>query len=267
MHLLIVISIQGRSRILEFALDMPQSDNADRKEEGLVAEGSSPLLDLLVAFSMFLPMEAVPGGTVASRFLEAAMSTHQIAPSTPASRLAVNALPAKVLNSVEAGTLCTICQDSLQDAENHEHRKVIELPCKHLYHEECLFSWLSVRNTCPVCRFSLPLATSEADRIEARATATVTEDDLSLDSKLVVSTDEPVIESSPAAIAPPSPDPPVVRTHLLHSSRRPSRFRSSRSSLMPRPSSSSTVAASSVRGGWWKRYFRPSCLGGSRRLN
>jgi len=36
------------------------------------------------------------------------------------------------------------------------------MPCGHIYHPDCLNPWLATNNTCPVCRFSLPLE-EEAD--------------------------------------------------------------------------------------------------------
>jgi len=42
---------------------------------------------------------------------------------------------------------CTICQE-----EYKEEEKLIELPCKHSFHEECLVPWLNMHNSCPTCR-------------------------------------------------------------------------------------------------------------------
>ena len=43
--------------------------------------------------------------------------------------------------------LCSIC---LSNFENNE--KIVELPCKHKYHENCIKPWLENTRVCPLCR-------------------------------------------------------------------------------------------------------------------
>lgn len=50
-----------------------------------------------------------------------------------------------------AGEACTVCHDDFQ-AEG----TVLELPCHHCFHEDCILPWLKEHNTCPVCRHKLP---------------------------------------------------------------------------------------------------------------
>lgn len=45
---------------------------------------------------------------------------------------------------------CSICLSEYEDGE-----ELVKLPCKHLYHEECIGSWTSNHTRCPLCNFDL----------------------------------------------------------------------------------------------------------------
>ena len=47
---------------------------------------------------------------------------------------------------------CTVCCDNIELST-----KGMFMPCGHIYHPDCLKPWLQQNNTCPVCRFTLPL--------------------------------------------------------------------------------------------------------------
>lgn len=48
---------------------------------------------------------------------------------------------------------CAICKETMHKSE----MKVKKLPCGHNFHGECILPWLRQNNTCPVCRYSLPV--------------------------------------------------------------------------------------------------------------
>ncbi|DBB02018.1 TPA: hypothetical protein ACH3X1_000600 [Trebouxia sp. C0004] len=50
------------------------------------------------------------------------------------------------------GEPCSVCHDGME-----EGLEVVELPCQHCYHEDCITAWLKDHNTCPVCRKELPV--------------------------------------------------------------------------------------------------------------
>jgi Ring finger domain len=86
----------------------------------------------------------------------------QVAPSAllsaaavPASPVAAPAVVSRLL-PLEACAVC-LCQYEPQQLG-------IELPCEHVLHEECILPWLREHNTCPVCRWELPV---ENARLEA----------------------------------------------------------------------------------------------------
>jgi hypothetical protein len=46
---------------------------------------------------------------------------------------------------------CSICHDEVKVAAT-----AVRLPCAHVYHTDCITTWLSKFNTCPICRYALP---------------------------------------------------------------------------------------------------------------
>lgn len=81
----------------------------------------------------------------------------------PASKSVVKNLPEVILskeNDPEKNdTACAICKDEMVTGET-----VRILPCSHKYHQNCIFPWLGITNTCPVCRYELPTDDPEYER-------------------------------------------------------------------------------------------------------
>lgn len=77
----------------------------------------------------------------------------------PASKDAVNSLEKikidedniKLLRKNSNCENCSVCKDDFE-----MDQQIINLPCKHSFHEDCLTPWLTERNSCPTCRFELP---------------------------------------------------------------------------------------------------------------
>ncbi|XP_038894000.1 E3 ubiquitin-protein ligase RING1-like [Benincasa hispida] len=72
----------------------------------------------------------------------------------PASKSAIEALPdIKISEELLASdsSQCAVCKDTF---ELNEVAK--QMPCKHIYHADCIIPWLELHNSCPVCRYELP---------------------------------------------------------------------------------------------------------------
>uniref|UniRef100_A0A5B7C2F0 RING-type E3 ubiquitin transferase n=1 Tax=Davidia involucrata TaxID=16924 RepID=A0A5B7C2F0_DAVIN len=71
----------------------------------------------------------------------------------PASKAAVESMPTIeiVAGHINTESHCAVCKEAF--VLGTEAR---EMPCKHIYHSDCILPWLSLRNSCPVCRHELP---------------------------------------------------------------------------------------------------------------
>lgn len=72
----------------------------------------------------------------------------------PASKTAVEGLPdVSVTEELLASdsSQCAVCKDTFELGETAK-----QMPCKHIYHADCILPWLEMHNSCPVCRYELP---------------------------------------------------------------------------------------------------------------
>lgn len=73
----------------------------------------------------------------------------------PAAKAAVAALPDVAVSAdmmqADGGAQCAVCMDDF-----HLGAAAKQLPCKHVFHKDCILPWLDLHSSCPVCRFELP---------------------------------------------------------------------------------------------------------------
>jgi hypothetical protein len=86
------------------------------------------------------------------QILEKYLSTINSSSSSSSSSVETDSLPTTISICCQPlSKECIICQENYQPGE-----MILKLPCCHLYHETCLFRWLSTAHTCPLCRLQLP---------------------------------------------------------------------------------------------------------------
>jgi len=78
---------------------------------------------------------------------------------TPASSASMDALEVVEVIGEDVGNMCMVCMDQFKLGEY-----VLPLPCTHLYHSGCIFQWFEGNNSCPVCRFKMPIGVPVSDR-------------------------------------------------------------------------------------------------------
>ncbi|CAK9170435.1 unnamed protein product, partial [Ilex paraguariensis] len=90
-------------------------------------------------------------GPGVEEFFEHISSDDQRVPP-PASRSLIDALPTvKILKKhVRSDSHCAVCKEKFELGSQAK-----KLPCKHIYHLDCIVPWLEQRSSCPVCRQEL----------------------------------------------------------------------------------------------------------------
>ncbi|XP_058787496.1 probable E3 ubiquitin-protein ligase RHC2A [Vicia villosa] len=71
----------------------------------------------------------------------------------PATKSAIDSLPTIEIDDthLEMESHCAVCKEAFELTN-----VVREMPCKHIYHPDCILPWLALHNSCPVCRHELP---------------------------------------------------------------------------------------------------------------
>lgn len=69
----------------------------------------------------------------------------------PASKAWVEKLEVLPGSSFDPKPDCLICQETYANEDS-----ILKLTCNHMFHKDCVRSWLDKHNTCPVCRAEFP---------------------------------------------------------------------------------------------------------------
>ncbi|XVF44567.1 hypothetical protein PTKIN_Ptkin02bG0135300 [Pterospermum kingtungense] len=80
----------------------------------------------------------------------------------PASKSAINSLPSVKITKDHLNSefnQCAVCMDEFEEGTEAK-----QMPCKHLYHKDCILPWLELHNSCPVCRHELPTDDPDYER-------------------------------------------------------------------------------------------------------
>jgi len=84
----------------------------------------------------------------------------------PASRSAVDAMPTVKIAEKHLciESHCAVCTDEFEIGGEAR-----EMPCKHIYHADCILPWLAQHNSCPICRHEMPTDDESYDRQSTRS--------------------------------------------------------------------------------------------------
>lgn len=143
------------------APDAADADAHTAKEESVVVTVEQPEAP---TSSLIPPMPAPP--TRSSVNLSADLSPLFASPASASpvltsSRSTATGVPpvsaaiaAAVESAPEDDNPCPICYTEL---DPDVPRSIMVCPCDHIYHAECLRTWMQQKNECPVCRAQLPI--------------------------------------------------------------------------------------------------------------
>ncbi|XP_027341287.1 E3 ubiquitin-protein ligase RNF181-like [Abrus precatorius] len=91
----------------------------------------------------------------------ALLSPRQTLPSKTRALPLISVTPALLSDLDPNGVvLCAVCKDQIA-----LHAEAKQLPCKHLYHADCITPWLDLHASCPLCRFQIEDEEEEDDAV------------------------------------------------------------------------------------------------------
>ncbi|KAJ2747109.1 hypothetical protein GGI20_000814 [Coemansia sp. BCRC 34301] len=124
----------------------------------------------------------------------------------PASQEAILKLPKRLVTSEELqrNLDCGICMEEYKPEEY-----AVELPCKHMYHKDCIDHWLGMNGTCPICRAAVEARPEGPSATAPRPSRTHTEMPGSYPSSPAVATTSQTVPHQQEAAGQHPDSPPV----------------------------------------------------------
>ncbi|XP_068660677.1 E3 ubiquitin-protein ligase AIP2-like [Aristolochia californica] len=134
------------------AAESSQSHGESNRTNNFGPDAASAMLEELVN-----TMQEISGLQDLDSVIEASLQEIGAGPKKPppaskdvVARLPVITVTHEILVKLGRETECAVCRENLVIDD-----KMQELPCKHLFHPNCLKPWLDEHNSCPICRHEL----------------------------------------------------------------------------------------------------------------
>uniref|UniRef100_A0A4W6C5A8 RING-type E3 ubiquitin transferase n=1 Tax=Lates calcarifer TaxID=8187 RepID=A0A4W6C5A8_LATCA len=126
----------------------PRSRHGSRRQAG--RHEGVPTLEGGVLHSN--PMDYAWGANGLDAIITQLLNQFENTGPPPADRDKIKSLPTVQVTDehVASGLECPVCKEDYSVGEN-----VRQLPCNHMFHNDCIVPWLEQHDTCPVCRKSL----------------------------------------------------------------------------------------------------------------
>ena len=86
--------------------------------------------------------------------------------SPPASKKEIEKLNKYILTKEKLDNfgienICSVCKEEFQIGN-----EMLDLPCNHYFHKDCLMPWLNQHDSCPICRFELKTEDEDYEKMK-----------------------------------------------------------------------------------------------------